>query len=140
MARRKRFAVLDFLMEAVCITALVAMLALMGFQSSTAMTFLSQQRSARQLADLKSTLERVAERQALHYLDSSEFAGSGDHLQVPSPSGVAIHLSASERGWSATAVHEELGRSRGCAVFFGAVTPPSGPVTPDAPGEVYCTQ
>ena len=140
MAPKERFVLVEFLMEAVCVTALLAMLALMGIQSSSAISALTERRSAQRVAELKQTLEQVAERQILHFLESSEFASSSDDLHLASSAGVAIKLSRSTEGWSAIAVHERLGDAQGCAIYFGDVAPPSGPVTPSAPGEVHCTE
>ena len=140
MARKPRFVLIEFLMEAVCVTALVAMLALIGVQSSSAVSSLSDRRSAQHLAEAKSALQQVAERQVLHFLDSSEFATSSDDLKLASSSDVAIELTVSGDGWSATASHDRLGDGYGCAVYFGTVPPSAGPVTPNVPGEVHCTE
>lgn len=140
MARKPRFVLIEFLMESVCVTALVAMLALICVQSSSAVSSLSDRRSAQHLAETKSALEQVTERQVLHFLDSSQFASSSDDLKLASSGDVEIELSVSGDGWSATAVHDRLGNDHGCAVYFGSVPPSAGPVTPNAPGEVYCTE
>jgi hypothetical protein len=140
MARKKRFLLTEFMMEAVCVTALVAMLALFGVHSSTAVSSLSEDRAERMLAAMKADLERVAEEQLLHYLDSSEFAASPEDLAFVSTTGVAIEVTASPAGWSAIASHEELGDEFGCAVFFGSVQRPADPVMPSSPGQVVCTQ
>ena len=140
MARKERFAFIEFLMEAVCVTALLAMVALIAVQSTTAVSSLSDQRAARHLAAMKKDLERVAERQVMHFLDSSEFAANSEDLRFVSSEGVGIRLTTSAGGWSATAYHEQLGEQHGCAVFYGSVAPPSAPVTPGTPGEVSCTE
>lgn len=140
MARKKRFLLAEFMMEAVCVTALVVMVALFGIQSGNAVSSLSEDRADRMLAAMKGDLERVAEKQLLHYLDSSEFAESPEDLSFESTTGVAIRVTASPSGWSATASHEELGDGYGCAIFFGSVQRPDDPVMPSAPGQVACTQ
>lgn len=140
MARKKRFLLTEFMMEAVCVTGLVVMVALFGVQSGTAVSSLSENRADRMLAAMKGDLERVAEQQLLHYLDSSEFAGSPEDLEFVSTTGVAIEVTASPSGWSAIASHAELGDGFGCAVFFGSVQRPDGPVMPSSPGQVVCTQ
>lgn len=127
-------------MEAVCVTALIVMVALIGIQSSTAVSSLSEDRADRMLAAMKGDLERVAEQQVLHYLDSSEFARTPEDLRFVSTTGVAIEVQASPVGWSATASHDQLPEDYGCAVFYGAVRRPAAPVTPSSPGQVVCTQ
>ena len=109
LAREKRFVLIEFMMEAVCVTALIVMVALFGIQSSTAVSSLSEDRADRMLAAMKGDLERVAEQQVLHYLDSSEFAPSPEALAFVSTTGVDIEVTASSSGWSATASHAQLG-------------------------------
>lgn len=140
MARKKRFLLTEFMMEAVCVTGLVVMIALFGVQSGTAVSSLSENRADRMLAAMRGDLERVAEQQLLHYLDSSEFARSPEDLAFVSTTGVAIEVTASSSGWSAIASHEELGDGYGCAVFFGSVQRLASPVMPSSPGQVACTQ
>ena len=130
MARKKRFLLTEFMMETVCVTALVVMVALFGVQSGTAVSSLSEDRAERMLAAMKGDLERVAEEQLLHYLDSSEFAGSPEDLAFVSTTGVAIEVTASPSGWSATASHEELGDAYGCAIFFLSLIHISEPTRP----------
>ena len=103
MAGNSRFVLIELLMEAVCVTALLLMIALIGFQSSTAASALTADRADRHLTAMKSDLQRVAEQQVLHYLDASEFAHSSEDLRFVSSDGVAIELTGSEAGWSATA-------------------------------------
>jgi hypothetical protein len=140
MAGKSRFVLIELLMEAVCVTGLLVMIALMAFQSSAAASALTSERAARHLAAMKSDLRRVAEQQVLHYLDSSEFAHSPEDLRFVSSDGVAIELTGSEDGWAATASHDRLGESHGCAIFYGSVRAPSTPVAPRGPGEVFCTE
>ena len=140
MAREKGFVLVEFMMEVVCVTGLIVMVALFGVQSSTVVSSLSEERGERMLAAVKGDLERVVEEQALHYLDSSEFARSPEDLAFVSTIGVAIEVQASPSGWSATASHEELGEGVGCAVFYGSVQRPSDPVAPSSPGQVFCTE
>ena len=140
MAGKSRFVLIELLMEAVCVTQLLVMIALIAFQSSTAASVLSSERVERHLAAMKSDLKRVAEQQVLHYLDSSEFAHSSYDLSFVSSDGVAIEVTGSEEGWAATASHDRLGDGQGCAIFYGSVVAPSTPVAPSGPGEVFCTQ
>lgn len=140
MANQKRFVLIEFLMEAVCIMALLVMIALIGVQSSTVVSSLSEDRADRLLAAMKDDLERVTEQQVLHYLDSSEFARTPEDLSFVSTTGVAIELTGTESGWSAIASHERLGDEFGCAVFYGEVSAPNDPVRPSRPGQVACTQ
>ncbi|MGB0542399.1 MAG: hypothetical protein ACPGPI_01695 [Longimicrobiales bacterium] len=109
LAREKGFVFVEFIMEVVCVTGLIVMVALFGVQSSTAVSSLSEERGERMLADVKGDLERVAEEQFLHYLDSSEFARSPEDLAFVSTVGVAVEVQASPSGWSATGSHAELG-------------------------------
>jgi len=140
MAGKSRFVLIELLMEVVCVTALLVMSALIAFQSSTAASALTSGRDERHLAAMKSDLQRVAEQQVLHYLDSSEFAHSPEDLSFVSSAGVAIELIGSEDGWAATASHERLGDRHACAIFYGSVPAPSTSVAPHGPGEVFCTE
>jgi hypothetical protein len=140
MASGKVDRLLDFLMNAVSVTALLSMVALIGVQSHRGLSRVSEARSDRPFHAMRAALAEVAEREALYYLDALEFADSPEALHFVGTEGVAVALSSSEEGWAATASHEGLGREEGCAVFFGAVAPPEFPVRPSVPGEVACSE
>jgi hypothetical protein len=140
MANGKDSALLEFLMDAVSVTALLVMVALIGVQSTRAVSSLGQARADRHFAAMKADLAAVTERQILHYLDASEFAESPEDLSFVGSDGVAIAVTSSDEGWAATASHVALGSEHGCAVFFGVAPIPDGPAVPEAPGQVACTE
>lgn len=140
MADRNDDALLDRLMDAVAVTALVVMVALIGVQSTRAVSSLGQARADRHFAAMKADLADVAERQVLHYLDASEFAETAEDLAFEGTDGVAISMVSTDAGWAATASHTALGAGHGCAVFFGLGPAPDGPARPEAPGQVACTE
>lgn len=127
-------------MDAVAVTALLVMLALIGIESARAVSSFGQARAQRHFAAMKADLVAVAEQQMLHYLDAAEFAASPEALSFVSSEGVAIALSRTDTGWAASASHAALGSERGCAVFFGFAPAPDGPAVPDTPGQVACTE
>ena len=53
--------------------------------------------------------------------------------------GVNVAPAGTSSGWSATATHDALGGSEGCAIYYGTATAPSSPTAPSAEGEVACT-
>jgi hypothetical protein len=140
MADRDGFAFTETLMEIVSVTTLVVMPTLIGVQSSIAASGLSEAREERLVETLRSDLGSLAEHQVLHYLSEEEFATSVGQLSFETTEGVRISVRAAEDGWSATAIHDELGSAAGCAVYFGAMAPPAKPVRPRVPGEVVCTE
>ena len=50
-------------------------------------------------------------------------------------------IAANTSGWSATATHDALGDSEGCAIYYGdgGSAPTVGTATPTQPGEMACT-
>jgi hypothetical protein len=140
MVNGKDHGLLDRLMDAVSVTASLVMLALIGIQSTRAVSSLGEARADRHFAAMKGDLAAVAEGQILHYLDSSEFAESPADLSFVGTDGVAIAMTSSEAGWAATASHVALGSEHGCAVYFGVGPVPDGPAVPEAPGQVACTE
>lgn len=127
-------------MNAVSVTALLSMVALIGVQSYSAVTRVSKAMSEHHFAAMRAALVNVAERQALHYLDVSEFADSPDALHMVMSDGVAVTLTSNNQGWAATASHVALASDRGCAVFFGGAALSDSPVRPKVPGEVVCSE
>lgn len=138
--KRKEVALVEVLMDTVSVMALVVMLTLIGVQSARALTSLSDARSERLIAEVRADLTDVAERQVLYYLDEAHFAPSAKALDFVGREGVVMHLKSTRAGWSATASHAELDEGQGCAVFFGAVHVPAGPVQPPTAGQVACTE
>ena len=121
MASREGFALTETLMEVLSVTGV------------------SRDREDRLVETVRSELVRFTEDQVLHYLAADEFAESPEALAFDPAEGIEIRVSTGKAGWSATAAHEALGRSAGCAVYFGDAVPPPVPVRPAAPGEVACT-
>jgi len=60
LARERCFVSIEFMMEAVCVMALPVMVALIGVQSSTAVSILSEDRAKHMVSAMKGDLERVA--------------------------------------------------------------------------------
>jgi len=48
------------------------------------------------------------------------------------------HITATTSGWAATATHDALDATLGCAIYYGNASAPGGPGEPTAPGEISC--
>lgn len=139
-ANDEGFVVVEFLMQGLSIGGILVVLAMIAVQSGMATSRVSTTRAEAHMAAVKSDLQNLSDRQAIHYADVASFAGSLVALSFENSEGVAIDLEASPSGWSGVATHEALGKGFGCAFYIGAVPAPTEPVRPAAPGEVACTQ
>jgi hypothetical protein len=97
-------------------------------------------RSRAYFAAMKSDLKNLASQQEIHHADHSAYSVSFQELAFVTSHGVSVLVTASPRGWSASATHAALASTEGCAIYWGEVPVPSiEGVSPGAPGEIVCT-
>ena len=137
---RDGFVVVELLIDAVAVVALVAIPAMFAYQSANHALGASASRTQAHYRAMTQDLENLFAHQAIHYADEAVFASTGADLHFTSSAGVEISVVASSEGWRGTATHEALGADEGCAVFVGSISAPTHPVTPPRPGEVACTE
>ena len=140
MRNDRGFVLVEVLMDGLAVSALLVVVVLMAVQSAITFPRWSESRAQAQVSALELELENLHAQQALYHADRGVFATSLEELGFTPSDGVRMSLSASPRGWSATAGHERLGPDRGCAVFHGVALAPTTPVRPARRGRVACTQ
>ena len=140
MPNTKGYVLIEFMMEIVAVSGLIVVMSLIGVQSTIAVQSLAESRTESHFAAMKWDLEKLAERQALHFAEASAFASSPRTLRFTATDGVVVSVTASAGGWYGTASHSALPEGHGCAVFYGSVTPPTAPIRPGSAGEVACTE
>ena len=139
MRNDRGFVLVEVLMDGLAMSALLVVVALMGVQSVITFPRWSESRMEAQVSALSLELENLYAQQALHFADRGVFATSLEELGFVPSEGVRMSLTASPRGWSATARHDRLDPSHGCAVFHGVALAPTHPVRPAVRGRVACT-
>jgi len=139
MSDRRGFVLIDVLMEGVALVGVLAIIGIAAVQVASAAASLSESRRNARFEVLRRDLEEVRARQAIHYADELSYSSSSEALRYAASSGVSVTISATGRGWAASATHSGLDVGEGCAVYTGHVPPPNAPVTPPAPGQVACT-
>ena len=139
MRNDRGFVLVEVLMDGLAMCALLVVVANMGVQSVIAFPRWSESRMEAQVSVLGLELENLHAQQALHFADRGVFATSLEELRFVPSDGVRMSLTASPDGWSATARHDGLDPSHGCAVFHGAALAPTHPVRPVRRGRVACT-
>ena len=88
---------------------------------------------------LKADLEDLASRQEVYYTRNYTYSADFGGLGFTPSDGVVVVLDVTNDGWRARATHSDLGEGKGCAFYYGAIAPPTSPVTPTVPGEVICS-
>jgi Tfp pilus assembly protein PilE len=89
-------------------------------------------------AAMKSDLKNLASQQEIYYADNYTYTTSTTNLGFVESEAINVGITATTSGWSATATHDALGGSLGCAIYYGSATAPGSPVSPSAAGEVAC--
>ena len=120
---------------------LLIVLVIIGILSAIAIPQFSATREKAYFAAMKSDIRNLAAQQELYYATHYQYTSSLADLNFVSSESVTVTTTASTSGWSATATHVALGEERGCAMYYGAATAPTiGAVSPEAEGQVVCTQ
>jgi len=140
VARKDGFSLIEVLMDAVAISALLVVVALIGVQSALALPRLSEAREAAHREAMRRDLQNLAAHQAIFHADRRSYAPSTEALAFETSRGVEVEVLASPSGWWATATHAALDDGAGCAIYVGEATPPTDPVTPARAREIACTE
>ena len=130
MQDRKGFTLIELLIVVVII----------GILAAIAIPKFSATREKAYFAAMKSDVKNLASQQEIYYATNYSYSSSAGDLGYVESEGVNVAASGSTSGWSATATHDALGTSEGCAIYYGTATAPTvGTATPTAQGEVACT-
>ena len=119
---------------------LLIVVVIIGILAAIAIPKFSATREKAYFAAMKSDLKNLASQQEIYYSDNYSYSASAADLAFTNSDGVIVTpASVSSSGWAATAYHQALGTTEGCAIFYGTATAPSAPAAPTQPGEVACT-
>ena len=117
---------------------LLIVVVIIGILAAIAIPKFSATREKAYFAAMKSDLKNLASQQEIYYADNYTYTTSTTNMGFVESEAVNVAIGASTSGWSATATHDALGGSLGCAIYYGSATAPSSPVQPGAAGEVAC--
>ena len=117
---------------------LLIVVVIIGILAAIAIPKFSATREKAYFAAMKSDLKNLASQEEIYYADNYAYSATAATLGFVQSQGVAVAITASSSGWSATATHAALGTAKGCAIYYGTATAPSTPAVPTAAGEVAC--
>lgn len=119
---------------------LLIVVVIIGILAAIAIPKFSATREKAYFAAMKSDLKNLASQQEIYYSDYYTYSATPANLSFTNSDGVIVTpASVTSSGWAATAYHQALGTSEGCAMFYGTATAPTAPAKPTQPGEVACT-
>ncbi len=133
LRNRKGFTLIELLIVVVIIGILAA-IAIPKFNSAREKAYFSA---------MKSDLKNLATQQEVYY-SSGHYTYTTDKnaLGFVDSEGVRVTIdpNTSNLGWSATATHEALDGTLGCAIYFGQISAPTSHGSPTQPGVVACKE
>jgi TonB family protein len=88
---------------------------------------------------LKADMTNLASRQEIYYSEHYNYSADPGLLGFAPSQGVVVILDATKAGWSARATHPGLGEGKGCAFYYGEISPPTSPVAPAKIGQISCS-
>ncbi|MGD2070859.1 MAG: prepilin-type N-terminal cleavage/methylation domain-containing protein [Gemmatimonadota bacterium] len=120
---------------------LLIVVVIIGILAAIAIPKFSATREKAYYAALKSDLKNLSSQQEIYYSDNYSYTTSTTALGFVQSEGSNVAIGTGDNdGWAATATHDGLDTSEGCAIYYGTVaSPPTSPSSPTAPGEVSCT-
>jgi prepilin-type N-terminal cleavage/methylation domain-containing protein len=118
---------------------LLIVVVIIGILAAIAIPKFSATREKAYFAAMKSDLKNLASQQEIYYADTYAYTDSETNLGFVESEAVNVTIGGvSTSGWSATATHDALGTTLGCAIYYGNATAPSGFGSPTAGGEIAC--
>lgn len=119
---------------------LLIVVVIIGILAAIAIPRFSATRERAYFAAMKSDLKNLATQQEIYYAESYSYTTDQPTLGFVSSEGVNVNVEAATgTGWAATATHDALDTSEGCAIYYGDETAPSAPSTPTEAGQITCT-
>jgi prepilin-type N-terminal cleavage/methylation domain-containing protein len=119
---------------------LLIVVVIIGILAAIAIPKFSATREKAYFAAMKSDLKNLASQQEIYYSDAYAYTAVTADMAFTNSDAVNVTIAASASGWAASATHDALGGTEGCAIFYGTATAPTvGAATPAQPGEVACT-
>ena len=118
---------------------LLIVVVIIGILAAIAIPKFSATREKAYFAAMKSDLKNLASQQEIYYSDTYTYTTNETNLGFVESEAVNVAIgAATSSGWSATATHDALGNTVGCAIYYGNAAAPGAPIAPDAPGEIAC--
>jgi len=120
---------------------LLIVVVIIGILAAIAIPKFSAMREKAYFAAMKSDLKNLASQQEIYYSDTYSYSTSSTALAFTNSDGVIMSYDEGTTvGWAASAIHQGLTTSEGCAIYYGTASAPTvGSTTPSQPGEVACT-
>jgi prepilin-type N-terminal cleavage/methylation domain-containing protein len=116
---------------------LLIVVVIIGILAAIAIPKFSATREKAYFAAMKSDLKNLASQQEIYYSDEYAYTNNTTNLGFVSSDAVNVAIAASNTGWSATATHDALAASQGCAIYYGGGTGISNFGVSQA-GEISC--
>ena len=101
---------------------LLIVVVIIGILAAIAIPKFSATREKAYFAAMKSDLKNLASQQEIYYADEYSYTNNTTNLGFVASDAVNIGIAASSTGWSATATHDALAASQGCAIYYGGGT------------------
>ena len=118
---------------------LLIVVVIIGILAAIAIPKFSATREKAYFAAMKSDLKNLASQQEIYYSDSYSYTNNETNLGFVESEAVNVTITnQSTSGWAATATHDALGATLGCAIYYGGAAAPAGFGSPTAPGEIAC--
>jgi prepilin-type N-terminal cleavage/methylation domain-containing protein len=120
---------------------LLIVVVIIGILAAIAIPKFSATREKAYFAAMKSDLKNLASQQEIYYSDNYSYSTAATDLAFTNSSGVTVTVGVGNNtGWAATATHQALTTTEGCAIYYGtAAAPTVGSATPTQAGEMACT-
>ena len=98
---------------------LLIVVVIIGILAAIAIPKFTQTREKAYFAAMKSDLKNLASQQEIYYSDEYTYTNSTTNLGFVQSEAVNVAIAATSTGWSATATHDALAASQGCAIYYG---------------------